>query len=366
MITVLTGTPGAGKTLYAIDQLLFPLWDAANGKWKPIAKREEDGSMSEVERTVYTNINGFLVDHELVQADGDQGLKNWHKWAKPGSLIVVDEFQKIWPPRPNGSKVPDDVQAFDTHRHMGVDFILITQNAMNVDRHLHGLTGRHLHVRRMANMHLAIVYEWDHCSRQLLYSKSLTKHPWRYGSRAMKVYKSSELHTKQKRRLPGALWFLLLALGVVAYMGPTLYSRLGERTGLHAAESKPKQVAAVPGLPGQQNTPRPALPPASAPQAAPAPVIAASAPAPVVLAGCARMRDRCTCFDTTGKREDKPEDFCRDTSLANVAAKVVDVPDSLDRFQSIGPTTRDAYGEALIAWADAENDRRRTTRNYGR
>lgn len=329
MITVLTGTPGAGKTLYAISELLFPLYDFAEGKWKPIPKREEDGSETMVERHVYTNINGLLVDHELVQADGDEGLHNWHKWAKPGSLIVVDEFQKIWPPRANGSKVPDDVQAFDTHRHMGVDFILITQNAMNVDRHLHGLTGRHLHVRRMANMALAIVYEWDHCSKSLLYSKSITKHPWRYKKKAFKFYKSSELHTKQKRRLPGAVWFILVALVGLAYLGPTVFARLGERTQL--AKSEPHTLGAVPSqgnkLDGVQHgeggSPKPARRPASAPDqvAVAAPAVSAVSSVKVSI-GCVRTATRCRCFEQDGTPADKPLEFCEEHTGKNGPAKV--------------------------------------------
>ena len=95
-------------------------------------------------RVIYTNIRGLLIDHELIDAGDNQGLGDWHKWAKPGAVIVFDEFQRAWPPRPNGSKVPEEIQALDTHRHMGVDFILITQNVINTDRHVHGLVGRHL------------------------------------------------------------------------------------------------------------------------------------------------------------------------------------------------------------------------------
>lgn len=190
MITIITGTPGAGKTLYAISKLITPLIGAT------VSGRDVDGKEITVERKIFTNINGALFDHELIDGGDNQGLRDWHKWAKPGSVIVFDEFQKAWPPRANGSKVPDDIQALDTHRHMGVDFVLITQSPMNVDRHIHGLCGRHLHVRRMGNMGLTIVYEWDHCSRSLMYSKSIAKSPWRFDKSVFKLYKSAELHTK--------------------------------------------------------------------------------------------------------------------------------------------------------------------------
>lgn len=258
MITVITGTPGAGKTLYTIEKLLLPQIG------KTIKGRDEHGNEIEHQRKVYTNINGLQIDHELIDGGDNQGLRDWHKWAKPGSLIVFDEVQKVWPPRPNGSKIPEDVQALDTHRHMGVDFILITQNVLNVDRHIHALGGRHLHVRRVANMPLATVYEWDHVSRGLLYSKALSKAPWKYSSKVFKLYKSSELHTKQPRRIPGLVWFILVALLAGVVLGPVVVKRIGARlngespSGTHkpAAVSGASGTAAAPAQPAAPVAPK--------------------------------------------------------------------------------------------------------------
>jgi len=247
MITVITGTPGAGKTLYAIEKLLLPQIG------KTIKGRDEHGNEVEHERKVYTNINGLQIDHELIDGGDKQGLRDWHKWAKPGSLIVFDEVQKVWPPRPNGSKIPEDVQALDTHRHLGVDFILITQNVLNVDRHIHALGGRHLHVRRVANMPLATVYEWDHISRGLLYSKAISKAPWKYKKKVFKLYKSSELHTKQPRRIPGLVWFILVGIVAMAVLTPQVFERIGGRLSGKPVVSTEKP-AAVSGAPAPAGT----------------------------------------------------------------------------------------------------------------
>ncbi|REW28096.1 hypothetical protein DSK63_07840, partial [Mycobacterium tuberculosis] len=196
MITLITGTPGAGKTLYTISKLLLSLVGTT-------VKQEVDGETREYPRTIYTNIRGLMIDHEFIDGSNAGGLRNWHEWAKPGSIIVFDEIQKVWTPRANGSAVPPDIQALETHRHMGVDFILITQGLMLTERNLAMLCNRHLHVRRVGNMPFAIVYEWDHASRTLMYSKSVSKAPWRYDKKVFKLYKSSDLHTKQKRSIPG-------------------------------------------------------------------------------------------------------------------------------------------------------------------
>ncbi|MCO8251806.1 zonular occludens toxin domain-containing protein [Comamonas thiooxydans] len=288
MITVITGTPGAGKTLYAITKLLLPLI----GTHVPVT--DEDGVTTLHPRIIYTNIRGLLIEHELIDAGDNQGLRDWHTWAKPGAVIVFDEFQKAWPPRANGSKVPDDIQALDTHRHMGVDFILITQNVINTDRHVHGLVGRHLHVRRMANMHLCIVYEWDHCSRQLLYAKSLTKEPWRYSKKVFKLYRSADAHTKQPRKVPGLVWFILAGIGGMAYFGPTAYGRLQDR--IAGNESKPAAVAKA--TPSTVKTTATASPDEKVSSGEGG---ATTEPKKPVLAGCVRSKARCSCYDETGK-----------------------------------------------------------------
>lgn len=288
MITIITGTPGSGKTLYTIQKLLQPLV----GTHVP---QEVDGVVTLHPRTIYTNINGLMLDHELIDGGDNQGLRNWHEWAKPGSVIVFDEVQKVWPPRANGSVVPEDIKGLETHRHMGVDFILITQGPMLIDRNLHMLCGRHLHVRRVANLPFATVYEWDLMSRTLNFKSSLRKEPYRYNRAVYKLYKSSSLHTKQVRKLPVMLWFLLAGLGVAAWKVPQVYDSLVHPIKpVVATTDKPK---AVPG----------ATKPTEASGAVPgeklssgADAVAAASKEPV-LAGCVRSKARCSCYDESGK-----------------------------------------------------------------
>lgn len=307
MITIITGTPGAGKTLYTIEKLLQPLVGTH------VPQTGEDGVTTMHPRTIYTNINGLLLDHEKIDGGDNQGLRDWHEWAKPGSVIVFDEVQRHWVPRANGSKVPDDIQALETHRHMGVDFILITQNVLLVDRNIHALAGRHLHIRRVANMPMAIVYEWDHVSRGLLYAKSLTKSPWRYSKKVFKLYKSAELHTKQPRKIPGLVWFVLAGLVGVSVLAPTTYARLTDRITGGGAQ----QVAAKTPASGIGARPAAAVPPAQAdpaPAAAAPPQPPASAPAQPepVFAGCAAIAKRCQCYDSVGQAVEKDPGFCTD------------------------------------------------------
>jgi zona occludens toxin len=221
MITLITGTPGAGKTLYAISKLLRDLVGST------VKKTNEDGSVTEVPRRIVTNINGLLLDHELIGPDEGGGLADWHKWCKPGDVICYDEVQRSWTPRANGSKVPEYIAMLETHRHMGVDFILLTQNPMLIDRNVTALVGRHLHVRRFGGIGAAIVYEWDHCSRSLLFSKSIAKHTFKYDKSVFKLYKSAELHTKPKTSVPTLAIVAVLAVVGAAFAIPYAAGRIG-------------------------------------------------------------------------------------------------------------------------------------------
>lgn len=360
-ITLITGVPGSGKTLKAV-------WDHLRPYVGHVNKSEDEwGRVFEVPSVVYTNINSLQVDHELIEGGGSWhamkgaalnpeaevpevpvhttigdvlwryegnplALRNWQNWAKPGAKIFFDEFQKFWPPRPNGAAVPPDIQTLDTHRHMGVDFVLITQNCRNVDRHILGLVDRHIHVRRVANMPLAVVYEWDHASVSLLYRNAITKSPWRYPKKAYKLYKSAELHTKQSRSIPGLLWFILAGFGAMAYLGPTFASRITDR--LQGKSSADVATTAAAPTIAPANTTQTYVkdgvrytvetthtPPAQA--AAPTPAQPVSAPlqdAPQ-LAGCVRMANRCSCYDTQGVKFKAEPQMCLDNAAPETTPK---------------------------------------------
>jgi zona occludens toxin len=324
-ITLITGVPGSGKTLKAV-------WDHLRPEVGRVQVSEDEwGNEQKTPSTVYTNINSLKVDHELIEIGGTWtktgsewkydgnpfSLRNWHNWAKPGAKIYADEFQKAWPPRPNGAPVPPDVQALDTHRHMGVDFVVITQNCRNVDRHLLGLVDRHLHVRRIANMPLAVIYEWDHASVNLNYRNSMAKSPWRYPRNAYKLYKSAELHTKQKRKMPAVVWFILFGVCGAVYGFPTLQSRLNERIhGKAPIEAKKEASANNVSVELGPAVKSPVVDQVNSAAAAPAaPAAIAPIAQPVQVSGCiVTAAKACKCFDVQGKSVELVPEMCPDAT----------------------------------------------------
>lgn len=310
MIYLITGVPGSGKTLYAVSTLVQQL----------AAQKLQKHGKEIQRRIVVDGIPDLVIPHEVMAptveddkgnltSEGD-GITNWPHWCKPGDVIVVDEVQRYWRPRGMNTKPPEMIKALETHRHMGVDFVLVTQNPMLIDQNVRRLIGRHQHIRRLLGMQRAIIYDWDGCSVDVHRTKSATTSFWNYPKSAYALYKSSELHTKQKQKIP--MWLAVPVLAVVGglLVAPKAFSVMngamtgkGVSSGITAAApaspaSNPAQVATLP----------PALPP-SAP-------VAPTEPAPMTLAaqkplGCIAMGDRCSCFDQGGTLVKLPIDECK-------------------------------------------------------
>lgn len=286
MLTIITGTPGAGKSLYAV-------WEECR---KVPGSTIEASNGVAVPRRLLTNIRDLLVEHEKIDAEW---LERWHLECKPGDVIVFDEVQEVWRPRALGQKVPDCIAKLETHRHMGVDIILITQHPMLVDPNIRRLCNRHLHLRRLAKQ-WAYVYEWDHCSNPGQTKTALQGRVWRHPPKAYGLYKSAQLHTKPTARIPKVALFLAAAVAGLAYVGPMAYGRLTERL------SPPPDAKALALAPKPASSPpRPSGGPPAGP--ASAPKHAASEPA---VAGCASARGVCRCYDTNAKRVTMPADYC--------------------------------------------------------
>lgn len=234
MITLITGTPGAGKTALAVAMLL-----------------EEKG-----QRPVFiSGIPELKLDHQQVPpvedwtvevpTPEDPNFKKPQFTFPPQSIIVIDEAQNIYRPRAASSKVPPYVAAFETHRHTGVDFWLITQHPGLLDSNIRKLIGRHVHIR---NTPLGrYLYEWPECgepesktSRQLSASRR-----YKLPKKVFGLYKSATVHLKQRARIPLAFYALFAALLVAGLLGYRMYSRFQEVT-----QSSPFDPARSPSAPG--------------------------------------------------------------------------------------------------------------------
>lgn len=219
MINLITGLPGGGKTLYAIDEI------------RKLAEKEK--------RQVYFS---GIADLKLPWIEHDPLL--WME-LPPGSIIVIDEAQRTFRPRSNGSVVPKHVEALETHRHLGIDIYVITQHPMLLDGNLRKLVNRHLHIHRIFGAHASTVFEWtkvkDNCDK---HTKDASSRTWKYPKDVFDLYKSAEVHT-HKLRLPREVWYLLIL--IMLFVGGSYYLYSGRIAGGHQAEApKPSDNAQQP------------------------------------------------------------------------------------------------------------------------
>lgn len=300
MITLITGVPGAGKTALAVRELL-----ALRG-----------------ERPVFSNINGLKIDHFPID---HVWVSKWHENAPEDALIVIDEAQHSFRPRPQGSRVPENVAAFETHRHMGVDFILITQRPTLIDANIRGLVGRYLHVRqtalsRMIHEAPEVVNFQEKSTRE-----ENAKVPYKLPREVFSLYTSSQLHTKKSRpRLPTAVYMLVAAAIGLTGLGWYAFDSISDRTdnapgapaaalgdGRKPAPLPPGEVGAV-AVDGGMRLKLATLPtdpdnPLSAPLYEP---VAPPVVAPEVV-GCIASASRCRCYTQQRTPIWLPEEQCR-------------------------------------------------------
>ena len=344
MIYLITGVPGSGKTLYAISTLVKKL----------MSERPKGRDGKEIDRRLLIDgVPDLLIPHEvlppLIEDDKGQmtcegdGILTWPKWCMPGDLIVVDEVQRYWRPRGMGTKPPEMIKALETHRHLGVDFIIITQNPMLIDQNVRRLIGRHQHVRRLFGMARAIIYDWDSCSMDVNRTRTATTTTWAYPKAAYKLYKSSALHLKQRQKIP--LWVVVPILAIVGMVAvaPTAF---GTMRGAMSGKGIGSTAAAAPAASAPQSVASSAVA-VSTIAAASSPIAASSGPAPVasapsavasevapVLAGCIKGPKKCGCFDTQGRVFKMDADACldnvpqhRDTGVTSDIALLRSEPD---------------------------------------
>lgn len=239
MITLITGTPGAGKTALAVAMLL-----------------EERGA-----RPLFVSgIPELKIDHqptppvddwtEEVPTPEDPNFKKPVFTFPPHSIIVIDEAQNIYRPRATSAKVPPHVAAFETHRHTGVDFWLITQHPGLLDGNIRKLVGRHVDIRN--TLLGRYLYEWPECgdpgsksSRQLSASRR-----YKPPKKVFGLYKSATVHLKQRFRLPLAFYVLFAVIAIGAFIGYRMYDRFKQVTSQASPFDPAKSAPGAPGAPG--------------------------------------------------------------------------------------------------------------------
>lgn len=362
MINLITGLPGNGKTLFAIG--FIDAW----------AKREN--------RPVF--YSGITLTEQGKQELGWTEIDGLEWFTAPaGAIILIDEAQRVFRPRAHGREVPKHVEQLETHRHSGLDLVLITQHPMLIDNEVRRLAGNHRHVVRMMGMERATVHEWSEvrqdCEKGNRREDS-NKTLWPYDKRVYELYKSAEVHTV-KRRIPkivyltiGAFLAVVVAVGGMVYYskkftakpvtadassvaGPSADvsrvspGRLSDKPVFDPiADAKQYVAMSTPRVQGLPQT-APKYDELTKPTAVPVPV------------ACVASANKCLCYTQQGTRMDVRDQQCRDIAefgyfqefepdgrreKSQQAARVLE---SKDRLPISGASTKDVAGTSSLSMA---------------
>lgn len=210
MIYLITGLPGAAKTLNTIKDVY--------------EKHTEEGCSNPQQVYVY-GIKGLNVP-EWIQIESIEELKGW--WDFPsGSVFIVDEVQDVWPTRPSSRPMPDEVKKFAQNRHKGFDLYFTCQNTKQIDVGIKDVTSYHIHYYRPFGLSLSHRYYYEGVVSNPI-SKSNTQFAQtetrKFDKKYFDFYKSAEVHTV-KRKLPKVVYIFLVVLVFLALAIWNFYSR---------------------------------------------------------------------------------------------------------------------------------------------
>jgi hypothetical protein len=239
MITIITGVPGMGKTALLVQMLLAN--DKASNARPVFVMGIPDLKIEHVKAPPVQEWTEQRPDPD------DPTLMLDYFTFPPNSYLILDEAQRVYRPRSAGTKVPPYVAALETHRHTGLDIILLTQKPNLVNVNVRHLCGRHIHIRDTILGRK--LYEWpeynDTDNKANL--EAAAKRAFKPPKESFKYYKSSEMHTKQARRFHQVWIYLALAVVFMGYMGYRAFTSISGRM---SEEPIQEAASSVPGKAG--------------------------------------------------------------------------------------------------------------------
>lgn len=208
MITLITATPGSGKTLWAVKEIFARVNEADS--WN-----------------IFTNIEGLKLDSA-------KPLKDKFEDYPPRSLVVIDEAQKITHfskkyKHPVKNEFHPEVEFLQTHRHAEfLDIIYITQAPRLLHADVLDMVGMHYHLHRPMGMKMATWWLWRfhvlNPNTKSTKGDAEDSGTFTYPKHLFGMYKSSQggddSHGKIKipMKIINAIWMLVLVLGATGWL----------------------------------------------------------------------------------------------------------------------------------------------------
>lgn len=284
-ITLITGVPGTGKTAFVVSELekiaatgriIFvdnipglkvehyragKITDWQKGTWLHIDEYKRttsvqvigDGKINEDESNEDDGNENWIPRPGIVKDEsGDHHSLVLDAYQRPigsvpyethkGAILIIDEAQRHFRPRPAGSAVPDHVAALEVHRHQGLDVWLITQRPGLVDANVRALCGKHIALR--ATPFGRYKYEWPEVGdiESKTSRDTAARSRYRLPRHVFELYKSAEAHVKHRHTLPLAAKILLIAIPLAVFFFWSSYQMISGKFGTKKEQATKNQT----------------------------------------------------------------------------------------------------------------------------
>ncbi len=223
-ITLITGTPGAGKTLMALQRTLLEGGIKDQSSFSTIYAQMHDlHETNKVHRPIVVcGVEGLKPDLFIEM----ENALDWEQY-EDGTLFLIDEAWKWFGVQDAKIKTDPRFLNLAEHRHRGMDFILTAQMPAQLHTHLRGLVSPHLHVSRKFNTKTTVQYEWPSVQanpNSVTAKTTAIEKIWMQPKPLYEVYQSATMHT-MKAKIPLKVMMIpIIALAVLALLGGAAYS----------------------------------------------------------------------------------------------------------------------------------------------
>jgi zona occludens toxin len=216
MLTLLSATPGSGKTLKCVE-LIYDALNRGHVVYSNILGLLVPGVIKIDTDTDWRDLDGFKrtmpgTEHLPISVFYDEAHE--HQGFCDPALITITDKQKI-------KDVQDIGRSLSMHRHFGFDIYLITQHPSKLAKFVITDVGRHLFLRRFFNMERSTIYEFPEAHVYVTKSvrqDAINKTIWKFPKHLYGSYTSTETNT-HKRNIPKKyIYILAIFLFFVLYI----------------------------------------------------------------------------------------------------------------------------------------------------
>jgi zona occludens toxin len=333
MITLITGTPGAGKSAYAV--------------WHEIRTADANGRLiyccgiprlkiPTVEWTYEQASNWAVKKPDVFDNETGELLPPLLENVKEGSLIVIDECQELWR---NGSSsardVPLDISYLEKHRHHGLDFVILTQHPDLVHSNVRRLVGKHIHIRKTPlGMYLYEFSEWCAHPETRGGRDNSSRRRYSLNKNAFSLYESASLHVKTSHRKPIQVYVLASILLLAPFLAYFIYTKLNHR--VHPSPSPSFAVVS----PGQADI----SPSSSKSEVIKSSFLVISPLSNLIdwskVSSCVATASNCTCYGLSANKLIVPDSSCRIAVRTGWETPKPEIPSVDPKSSADLPTTK--------------------------